>query len=245
MIINRASLIFFGLICISRLSAFSQTQESVLFKDSPPLPALEQQVQARFGKQYNVFYVAFDSVIGIWPNEDYQGRITDPYRTLTHLVFFVAALEDYDPENEDSTVIGFYRDEAIVWCSGPTFKGSPSQVFCTQDLNADGQVDIVTLWGPADTYVQVTKIYILSWDGKSCRAINDFDSVGESNLLTSGSILRIYENKAGRYDLHAYWPDDEDQKESFHFPEYRIPSRPWVKYYWNGTKYVLYMNSKP
>ena len=238
---NRASLIFFGLFYISHLSAFGQFQDLVRFKDSPP-PALEQQVQARFGKQFNIYYVAFDSVIGIWPIEDRQGRITDPYGTLAHMVLFSACLKDYDPENEDSTIIGFYRDGTIVWSSGPTFKGSPFQVFCTQDLNADGQVDLVILWGPAFTYTPVTEIYILSWDGKTCRAINDFDSVGESNLCTSGSILRIYENKAGNYDLHVYWPDDEDQKGFF--PDYRIPSRPWVKYYWNGSKYVLYRSSK-
>lgn len=201
------------------------------------LPEVTKQVHLKYGNHYNVAIAVFDSMIGNIPISSFQEVINDPYSTLKGTVFFSATPEDYDPEDMDSTVIGFFKDGEIVWCSAPAFKGSPSQIYCTMDLNKDQEVDIITLWMPAYTYhAGASDIYVLSWNGTGCKVISDVSEFRESNLVTTGSSLQLIKNNNGIYDLQAYWSEAEDMK--YYFPADPIPSRPWVIYSWNGKKYV-------
>lgn len=233
----------FAIFLVSMLFSTQAHQQTIdcRLSDKDPsgkiLPALFQQVSARIGTQFQVSFLALDSVLGIKASEDMQGSITDPYGTLAGLVFFAAGLKEYDPEDMDSSAIGFFKDGHILWCSRPMFKGAPTQLFYTGDLNGDGKVDLVTLWMPAYTYhADLSVIYVLSWDGKTCRIISD--TIGRSSrMTTTGSTLRLVEYKEGIYDIDAYWSDSEDMK--YYFPDDKISTRPWVTYRWDGSKYGL------
>jgi hypothetical protein len=234
------------LIMVSSSQAFQQTAKTFLTnKDSSGqiLPALSREIHGRLGNQFEVSFLRFNSILGANPIVDIQGPITDPYGTLAGLVLFSANPEDYDPEDFDSTAIGFFKDGKILWCSGPILKGSPSQIFCAGDLTGQGQVDLVILWLPANgSHGGVNDIFVLSWNGKSGQIICD-TSQGESNLVTSGSMIRVSKNNKGVFDIQAYWPNDEDLRA--YYPDDKIRTRPWVTYRWDGSKFKLMKKGTP
>ena len=203
---------------------------------------LQAQVRGRYGQHFDVYYAVFDSMIGNVPKPEEQEAITDPFGTLSGTVFFWAVPPERDSENRDSVVVGFFKGGAIIWSSPPIYKGGVTQIFAARDLNRDGQVDLITLWSPSSFYDPVTDVRVFSWNGRTGRLISDDDpQTHETKLVTTGSMLQLIRKPNGIYDLGAYWSDNEDMKD--YFPSDRIPSRPWVVYTWNGTKYVL--SNKP
>jgi hypothetical protein len=199
---------------------------------------LQAQVRALYGQQFDVYYAVFDSMIGNIPKPEEQEAITDPYGTLRGAVLFWAVPPERDSENRDSVAVGFFKGGSIIWSSLPIYKGGVTQIFAARDLNHDGEVDIITLWSPSSIYDHSTDVRIISWNGRTGRLISDEEPDShETKVVTTGSMLQLIRKPNGIYDLRAYWTDQEDMKDSF--PSDRIPSRPWVVYTWNGTKYVL------
>jgi hypothetical protein len=233
-------ILFINLICNYDIV---RCQKEFLFQDKDPtgtiLPMLQKQVRVQYGNQFNVYFAVFDSMIGNTPVTNVQGAITDPYGTLRGTIFFWAIPPDRDPENIDSVVIGVSKNGNIIWITPPIFKGGVGQIFASLDLNNDGEVDLVTFWSPSYMYDYSTNIMILSWNGTSARLISDFDlEARESKLYTTSSILKLIKNKNKKiYDIKAYWSDQNDMKD--YFPSDQIPTRPWVTYKWDGTKYIL------
>ncbi len=218
------------------------------FQDHDPsgtiLPLIQNVVKAKYGSQFDVFFIAFDSMIGNTPRENKQGRITDPFGTLQHTIFFWGAPDHIKVENQDSVFVGMFKNKDVVWITPPVYMGGGiTQIYATLDLNNDGKVDIITMWSPSYRYSFATDIIIFSWDGSKGHLISDDDSItGETNLYTTGSILKLIKKKNGIYNLKAYWSDQEDMRDDF--PDYKIPTRPWVTYRWNGAKYILEKRGK-
>jgi len=209
--------ILFCLLLFSEISA--QTSKSYI----------EDKIKVDLASKYGSVYS-----IGVIENvnediskyRDFKFPITDPYNTLKDCYIFPA----YVPAGG---LIGVYKDDKILWDSGPIIEPGVNQdILGTQDLNNDGNVDIM-----ASFYYGLRNssqsIWIFSWNGQTGSLLNDTKQYGdlEKSVIFSFSwftdILDI--NGDGILEIKG---QDED-------------TRLTKIYSWNGSKYGDYSVQMP
>jgi hypothetical protein len=201
-------------------------------------------VERRFGDRYDVRMYVLDSLVGKgpWGAERFgpgpNADITDPYNQLRGCVLFCASLTDNDPYNDDSSIVGMYKDGSILWTAPILIPGVMEDLFAVSDLNNDGQVDIVAFWSGYLRYdITTSFVWIISWDGTTGKIINDYRADSRaSNIMTTANILDLYKPDSSKvFALRAYWAPGNDN-----FPDDTISTRPAVIYTWNGSSYGLW-----
>jgi hypothetical protein len=174
----------------------------------------------------------------------YKEPLEDPYGTLQDCFIFTTDLreetvlampDDFNQtfgENFIGSSIGVYKDHNILWLSEPVIAQVSGRLFTTRDINNDGNVDILTVWG-----FNNEEIWIYSWDGNTgyrINAIKDYNfSVieGMEGLFhlfdaNGDGILEIknteYENMADIWSwngtLYGKWPDTSHLPETTMWP---------------------------
>jgi hypothetical protein len=176
----------------------------------------------------------------------WETKITDPYQTLSGINIYSCAKDD----GGDSTIIGFYRNNSIIWDSGPVILGdiSSSIKFC-KDINKDGKVEIGMVseffpdgwsrFAEPDTY-----LWILSWDGSNCTIINDYDENTGKSKITPGPYYLFDNEGDGIYEISSQIFNidriEENQDTTANVLYKVYGSSEYVTFGWNGTKYGLW-----
>ena len=193
-----------------------------------------------------VYIVDIDSFL--YDMRFYKEPLEDPYGTLHNCFIFFTDLreeavltmppgfnEAFD-ENFVGSSIGIYKDGSILWMSEPEIAEGPGRLFTTRDINNDGKVEILTVWG-----INLEEIWIHSWDGNTGYRINtvkdDYFSVieGMADLfhLFDANGDGILEIKNTEYDdgsatwswngsLYGRWPDTPHLPETTWFPRNNV-----------------------
>jgi len=155
-----------------------------------------------------------------------EGRVSDPYNTLSNCLVFLAS-QIIGSQSFGNSLIGIYRENQVVWSSNETVKPlylSFGQVYGIIDVNDDGMNDILTQWiDKRDNYNQ-KYLWIFSWNGNSGICINEGENY--SKISTHGySDFEIVDIEGdGIWEIVGFGVDEE-----FNF----IPEI----YQWNGSKY--------
>lgn len=196
---------------------------------------LEQQAKSTFGNDYLVSnYVIMDSVINRGPLDVEMEDILDPYNTLAGIIIFSTYTEE-NPEEQyfclfkNNSIIWYYEDKIEYWWGG--------QIFTTNDINSDGKVEIVTIWGSSLEYVRgednetitFDYMYIFGWDGINGNLLN------EPAFQSSDNMFEMFDLEVdGIYEFRAYWkPIWGDYPADFTPTEL-----PWVTFGWTGSQYT-------
>ena len=199
---------------------------------------LKPLIAARFDARYSYAYQVVDSMIGGFGDFEKE-EIQDPYGTLKGCTVFSVSKGSDGTDITDSSYFGILKAGNIIWLSPPVFKGSFASLYATRDINNDGKVEILTTWINY-YYPTVQYMWIISWDGAKGTIVNATDGNNNSVLISSVNLYQLFDaNSSNIYEIRAYWPSVEDNKETGYFPDTQIITRPWVTYTWNGTLYDI------
>ena len=210
--------------------------------------ALGPLISSQFGSNYVFDYAVLDSLLGRGPTLRYYYDMTDPYGTLRGCIIFwarprLSEISSTDNDPDDSTIVGIFRNGSIVWNTPPICRGGFSEftgsLFCSQDLNGDGQVEFAMLSEERDTG-PVQFMWIFSWNGSTGTIINQIDDgTHQSNLMSEANTFELIDPEGdGIFEIRGYWsPDDETRG---YFPEDTTVTFPWVTYGWNRSQYGLW-----
>jgi hypothetical protein len=204
--------------------------------------ALEIAVHTKYGSNYEISFHIMDSLI----TNSLHGKITDPYHTLAGCVLFSAWNKSQaEKQTMDSVVTGIYKNGHIIWDDYPGTKaGFASGLFATKDINDDGEVDILE----AETDLtrntresSISYLWILSWNGKTGKIINDIDPITHQSVLvsTDGWYDLVDVNRNGIIEIRGeidHWQED--------FPNLNPPTLPSITYSWNGNKFGYWIKTK-
>ena len=199
---------------------------------------LLRAAQEKYGKNYRVSFHIMDSLIA----HSFPGVITDPYGTLKGCILFSAWREE---QERDSVVTGMFRSGTIIWDDFPGTKaGFGGGLLTTRDLNNDGEVDILRAEPDFELMTRegsgISYLWILSWNGKNGRLINDTDSRTHQSVIVS--IEEMYDfldvHKNGVVDIRGQIPEIWRE----YFPGLRPKTLPAIVYTWNGHKYGYWTN---
>ncbi len=197
------------------------------------LSQVEAVARAKYGNDHEVSYHIMDSLIA----HSRSGKITDPYGTLKGYVLFSAWKTS---QEKDSVVTGMFKSGQIIWDDYPGTKaGFGGALLTTQDINNDGEVDI--LQGEPDFELMtregsgISYLWILSWDGTRGRMINNVDpATGQSTIVSIDEMYELIDaDRDGvleiRGDIADVWQE--------YFPNHNPPTLPKITYGWNGSEY--------
>ena len=199
---------------------------------------LEPMIKSRFGDTYSCKYQVIDSLIGGFGDRSNE-EVIDPYGTLKGCILFSAEKQQDGIQIVDSSYFGIMKNGSIVWVSSPVIKGRWAFLFGTRDINNDGKVEILTTWDD-DIDPMVEYMWIISWDGTTGSIINTTNQEGNSVIISSSEMYQLFNaNNDSNYEIRGYWVTDENNKESWKFPEDSIVTRPYVTYRWNGSVYDI------
>ncbi len=197
--------------------------------------ALIAALRTKYSRTYEVSYHIMDSLIA----HAIRGDISDPYGTLAGCVLF-SAMSDWDVK--DSTITGMFKNGEIVWDDYPgTNAGFGGELITTKDINKDGVVDILEAEMDEERTTRegsgISYLWILSWDGRTGRIINDIDSTTHQSILVSTDMFyRLVDmDHDGIMEIRAVirdWRED--------FPRLNPSTLPRITYTWNGSKYGFF-----
>jgi hypothetical protein len=127
--------------------------------------------------------------------------------------------------------VGVYKDNEVIWISEPVYKEAVWGEFeYTQDLNKDGNVELIHTWKIYDMYgpILTTYLHVISWDGQKGVFVNDGGM--NTRIEEDRAIIDIADlNKDGISEIIAI------------SEEYNEISGEWKKwktvFCWNGTLY--------
>ncbi|MGD0589994.1 MAG: hypothetical protein ABSA44_04235 [Bacteroidota bacterium] len=143
----------------------------------------------------------------------------DNSNKLKDFVLFFALVE---VDDDNFSEIGLYnkKDGAVKWVSDPVIGSNMGSVLSIQDLNQDGNPEIVTDWIMGATGA-VSHIWILSWDGNNGKFLNDFDKMGFSAINAHARSFYIEDINSDKI-MELIGDGDSST----------------VVFAWNGTKYT-------
>ncbi len=145
----------------------------------------------------------------------------------------------------DSVVTGIYKNGQIIWDDYPgTEADFASKLFATKDINNDGEVDILeteTDFTRNTRESSISYLWILSWNGKTGKIINDIDPITHQSILvsTDGWYNLVDVNRNGIIEIRGeidHWQED--------FPNLNSPTLPSITYTWNGSKFGYWIKTK-
>ncbi len=200
--------------------------------------ALIAALRTKYNRTYEVSYHIMDSLIA----NDTRGDISDPYGTLAGCVLF-SAMSDWDVK--DSTITGMFKNGEIVWDDYPgTNAGFGGELITTKDINKDGEVDILEAEMDRERMTRegsgISYLWILSWDGRTGRIINDIDSTTHQSVLVSTD--EVYDlvdiNHDGIMEIRGGINDWQED-----FPRLNPSTLPRITYSWNGYKYGYFAST--
>ena len=182
------------------------------------------------GSYYMGSYFSMDLLVNKSESPDWTIYITDPYGTLNGVSIFSCGKAG-SGWARDSTIIGLYKDNKVVWDSGPIIYGSiTSYLAFSKDINKNGKVDIGIESEYIPEYPRAEAQYylwIISWDGQTGEIINDYDINTDKSKIIHGPFDLLDENGDGIYEIES---DSSIYADDTH------P----VTYGWNGSKYGLW-----
>ena len=203
---------------------------------------IENLVRAKYGTDFKDFhYTVFDTLI-LYSNAD-EENIQDPYGTLKGCVLF-STYKDRGESTPDTFIVGIVKNGQIIWDNSPGTKVDlGGDLLQAQDINKDGDVDL--LYSEVDWELLGIKgpdlfyYYVLSWNGKSGRFINAFDSTGISVMEGNGGCDLVDKDGDGIQEIRTTLPEiDRD------YGALRTGTFPYVTYGWNGMQYGLWSNTE-
>jgi hypothetical protein len=196
--------------------------------------ALINAVTSKYGAGYKVSYHIMDSLIA----HSRSRKILDPYRQLNGCVLFSAWRNSQ--EEEDSIVTGIYKGGQIIWNDYPGTKaGFGGRLLTTQDINNDGEVDILQAESDFDLMTRegsgISYLWILSWNGTRGKMINNIDpATHQSTIVSMDEDYELIDaNRDGvlviRGTIDSIWQE--------YFPNHQSTTLPKITYGWNGTEF--------
>lgn len=225
-----------AMVLLSRIASAQIPAERKYDPDKLILRSLETVVHKKYGEDYRVSFHIMDSLCA----HSTTTWATDPYGTLKGRVLFSAWRPLQEEKERDSIITGMFKDGLIIWDDYPGSKaGFGGGLLLTQDINNDGEVDILR----ADPDLELTSrqgsgisyLWILSWNGTRGKIINDIDrKTGRSMIISIEEIFDlISNNRNGVLDIKGEIPEIWQE----YFPKHRPKTLPSILYTWNGTKY--------
>lgn len=192
---------------------------------------IDSQIKALRGVNYELADVVnVDSSIGKRIVAD--GRLEDPYGTLTHCYIFAAQGID-TTGNPPRGFIGVFKAGQVVWLSDTLMNSVDAgdiEIYGTRDLNKGGTVDIMTSWGEGTNHT-VCYLWIFSWDGSVGHVINDYGADGHSVIVTVDHLYDIVDvNGDGVCEIAVNLSNSS-------YSQFGN-----VVYSWNGQKYGKWPN---
>jgi hypothetical protein len=134
-----------------------------------------------------------------------EGKIKDPYHTLSHcLIFFAGGVLDSNLDRPEG-FIGIYRTDldSIIWRSDFVSRDfSYGDIVQTDEINNDRKVEIIVVQ-PSGSLGRYEQIWIFNWDGKTGKLINQRGKDGTSSLfvLADPGYGLIDEDDDGIYEI--------------------------------------------
>ncbi len=206
-------------------------------------------IHGKYGAQYDFTYHVFDTVIQ-YSKKWNDGRIEDPYGTIKGCILFSVIIPShYDKQNalgppQDTNIVGMIRDGRIIWDNFPGEVKSGAGLLYAQDLNNDGEIDLVfsetdktSLYlgrsGPFLSY-----LHILSWNGTRGRFISAEMEGCDRDYYP------IDIDGDGIMEIRASLPPEVETYDEFQNGTYKFKTStyPLVTYGWNGSQYGLWPN---
>jgi len=232
-------LLFFS--CTSPLlfghDVYNFDPQEIVRKQSMPL------IQARFGSEFK--YVGYTLIDSLLRSSKIEGddHFQDPYSTLKGCILF-STYKDYKGSEPYVFIIGMIKNGKIIWDNSPgTQADLGSKLLYTQDINNDGEVDLIFITfdrklalikGP-DLYYD----YVFSWNGTHGRFINTFRKDGKSAMISEDLLELEDKDNDGIKEISASLPSiDMD------FSKYRSEIFPRIIYSWNGKQYGFWPQAK-
>jgi hypothetical protein len=204
--------------------AYSQTRDQ-------RIETAKTQIEMLLSAHKSGPYKELDEVIDIDSSIDVpgiaNGKISNPYGTLSECYLFIATTEGTQGENQKHS-IGVYRGSQIIWMS-EQLPGSENYGYLTdegfltiKDLNRSGKVDIVVYFSDATNPPTGYYLWIFSWDGKQGKCINKCEKDGETSITSTGAFDIVDVDGDGIDEIRSY-----DQRAKVN-----------ALYYWNGKLYI-------
>jgi hypothetical protein len=186
--------------------------------------SIANKVEKILNQKYYISGIDIDKSINN-PTEA-NGKITDPYRTLTGCFLFLAEGQ----ESESRGFIGLYRTktDSIIWQSvllSDDFSSAHGRIAETTELNKDSKVEIIIAQGKEP--VMTEQLWIFSWDGTEGKLITQLDKYGESTVMEFGESYELKDiDGDGIYEIRGEWYKSSNSS-----------SKTMVTYAWNGSLY--------
>ena len=203
---------------------------------------LKSQLQSFYNKSFDVNVMLLDTLLGKRTSRGlgWNEVINNPYKTLNGYYIFSANPIKNGYPMKDSVVFGFFKNNQIIWSTGPTMSGDWDGIFGATDLNADGEVDIMTTWSYWwSQRERISYMWIFSWNGSQGRVLNEIDSVyNQSIIMAVEGLFEVLDGANNLKKIRAEW-DVENEKINSFFPPIAVSTLPYVTYSWNGLKYTI------
>ncbi|MGD1046483.1 MAG: hypothetical protein ABR936_14335 [Bacteroidota bacterium] len=193
---------------------------------------IQNQLDLAYGTRYELgIAVSVDSL----KNQDATpDRIfEDTFGTLQHCIIFTAKSKNIMLQH--AGLIGIFKGNGILWKSDTIINTdivSDNEIVSTQDLNKDGQIDIITSWIDPQSYGSSTEqLWIVSWDGQTGNFINTYEEGISSLESIEGGFQLVDFNGDGIKEILGKWVDNPQSETTVN-----------VTYSWNGQKYGKWSN---
>ena len=181
------SVISFFVLCALTANTFAQSINDI---EDEILTILNSET----GEDFALDIFDFDNLSG--------ADIQDPYQTLQNVYLFIA-------KNFDGSIIGFFKNEAIVWrTNNPISYSLFNKILYSRELNNDGKVElIIGIQSGMNDYGR--DLWIVSWDGLKGEILNNYDQSGYSEIYANGSVVFFPDYEAdGVFEIMTYGTPD-------------------------------------
>jgi hypothetical protein len=173
---------------------------STVFPETRQL--IQNQLDLAFGSRYELgIAVSVDSL----KNQDATpDRIfEDTFGTLQHCIIFTAKSKKIMLQH--AGLVGIFKGSGILWKSDTVINTDivfDNEIVSTQDLNKDGQIDIITSWIDPQPYGNSNEQWwIVSWDGQTGSFLNTYEEDISSLESIEGGFQLIDFNGDGIKEL--------------------------------------------
>jgi hypothetical protein len=193
---------------------------------------IQNQLDLAFESRYELgIAVSVDSLKNLDATPDRTFK--DTFGTLHHCIIFTAKSKNIELEHRG--LVGIFKDKKILWKSDTVISTDivfANEIVTTQDLNKDGQIDIITSWIDPQPYGNSNEQWwIVSWDGQTGSFLNTYEE-GTSILESiEGGFQLVDLNGDGIKEILGKWVDNPQSETIVN-----------VTYSWNGQKYGKWSN---
>ena len=170
---------------------------------------IRDDLNSLYNCEFNVNGFSFNPLIAEHKITKINYRSEYQFNKLEDCVLFSGYKESpYTGEYDDidSAIIGIYKDNQIIWSTGPILVGNFYKLYFADDITNNGRIEI-GISGYATTYTLYEDLLIIiSWDGANGKLINAFDEEEiDQQLYRREYLIYLILKNDGIFEIRSVW----------------------------------------